>query len=154
MEWLKSGIFWVFLLSIAWAAPTPSLMVDDITFQLPKTSVPVRYDLTLTTAVETGDRVFRGFETIEIEVTQETSLITLHSRGINIETVRLFDKDGNLLNSVFTVEAEKDFLNIQSEDKSLTTGEVVKVELEFNGLLRLGTSGFYRSSYREGNTIK
>lgn len=132
----------------------PSALADEDESQLPKTSVPIRYDLILTTAVETGDLIFRGFENIEIEVTQETNTITLHSRGISVKSVRLYNKAGYLLESKFNLDAAKDFLVIESTGRPLTAQEIVKVEVEFSSLLRQGTSGFYRSSYREGNTKK
>lgn len=132
----------------------PAPFADEDPLQLPKTSLPIRYDLTISTSVETGELDFSGDEIIEIEITQETDTITLHNHGLTIESLRLLNDAGEPLNIIQSEVSEGDFLLIKSVDRVLNEGELLKVEVKFGGLLQLGTSGFYRSSYRSENVMK
>lgn len=154
MKWPKSGkfVFLLIFLSTTWAAPAPVPFADEDSFRLPTSSVPIRYDLTLTTNVHlaNGQRAFSGNVKIEIEIKENSNLITLHNRGLSIQSVKLTDDDGEEVEITFTPEAEKDFLHIQSPDHPLQAVEHYTIEIAFTGQLQTGTSGFYRSSYNPG----
>lgn len=152
MKWLKIGVFLIALLSVATSAPI--LFADVDPSRLPKTSIPLSYDLHLTTNVDTSVRAYSGVVKIAIKVTEETKVITLHNHELNIDSVRLLDSASTEIPTTHSLDAANDFLLIDSGSKSLIVDELLTVEVEFNGLLQLGTSGFYRSSYRVGNVLR
>lgn len=153
MKWLKSGIILVVFLSSSWAAPVPFADEDD-PLRLPKTSVPLSYDIILTTNVhDEGDRVFSGIVFIDIEILDETEKITLHNRGLKIDGIKLSEKDGDeIIGATYGLESDKDFMHITSLSP-LSIGRQYTIEISYNSLLDTGTNGFYRSSYRaDGDT--
>lgn len=146
MKWLKSGIFLVVLILTVNSAPAP--FADD-TLRLPKSSVPIRYDLTLTTLVHSGIEDFTGVVKINIEIKELTDVLTLHNRGLTIKSVSL----KNTLTEVdyeieYSENKEKEFVYIESLIRPLNVGEFYTIEISYEGILQRSTSGFYRSSYK------
>lgn len=148
MKWLKSGILLVVLLSTAKAAPAPLADDDENSLRLPKSSAPISYDLELTTNVHSGQRALTGFVKIEIEIKETTDFITLHNRGLTIGDVKLINSNSAELDIEISSDLEKEFLVIESLTRPLQVGELYSIEISYRGNLQLGTSGFYRSSYR------
>lgn len=153
MKWLKSGVFLLVVWTAANAAPTKD--VEWTSLRLPKTSIPYLYDLALNTAVHTGQRAFSGTVKISIAILEPTNYITLHNRQLDIDFSSITLK--NTLTDVeydVTVsnDEEREFIHIESATP-LQEMELFTLEISFAGLLQLGTSGFYRSSYRlDGET--
>lgn len=149
MEWMKSGIFLVLFSSAAWAAPVP--FADDDPLRLPRTSVPVHYDIELTTSVHSGERGFSGIVKIDIEVLENTPTLTLHNSGLTITSAKVFDSLGTELNDVDqTNEPEKSFIHLNKITGVFESGESYRIELAFTGLLATNMNGFYRSQYTVG----
>lgn len=146
MKWLKIGIFLAVLFSVAKAAPFP-IADDDDTLRLPKSSVPISYDLALTTNIHLAQGSFSGVVKIEIQVVETTSVITVHNRGLAIDSVTL-TRNGAATEVEFDQETEKEFLHIRSQALPLQVGAFYVIEIRFNGQLQQGTSGFYGSSYK------
>lgn len=152
MKWLKSGILLVAVLSTVQTAPT--LFADEDSMRLPKTSKPIHYDISLKTDVHEGLRSFEGEVLIEIEIAEDTNVITLHNRELTILEVKLLDETNNLVETLHQEEIEKEFLHIETTSKPLLSGEKYTIEISYSGLLQLGTSGFYRSSYKVDNETR
>jgi aminopeptidase N len=146
MKWLRSGILLVVLVSAVTAAPV-QFDDEDGSLRLPKSSWPLSYDLTLTTNVHVGTRGFTGKVIIAVEIREATDFITLHNRGLTINSVKLISSSENELEMDWNEDTTKEFLIIESLVTPLQAGARVTVEIEFDGYLNLGTSGFYRSSY-------
>lgn len=148
MKWLKSGVFFLVILSLSRAAPAPKAD-DDESLRLPHTSVPVSYDIALKTDVHESSRVFTGTVKIEIEIKETTDFITLHNRQLVIDhaSVKLTSSVGGELPVTVTEDAAKEFLHIESVSRTLQPGETYTLEISYSGQLQQGTSGFYRSSY-------
>lgn len=153
MKWLSSRIFLVVLITTANAAPTTRADVDDPS-RLPTSSIPISYDLTLTTNVHDGTRAFNGTVKIEIEIKEATDVITLHNSGLTVQSLKLFNSTDEEILTSLTEETDYDFIRIQSTSRSLQAGEIFTVEASFTGELSTGTSGFYRSSYSIENETR
>jgi aminopeptidase N len=153
MNWLRSGIILVVLISALIAAPV-QFDDEDGSFRLPKSSWPLSYDLTLTTNVHAGTRGFTGKVIIAVEIREATDFITLHNRGLTINSVKLISSSENELEIQTNPDVTKEFLIIESLVTPLQAGARVTVEIEFTGLLQTGTSGFYRSSYISENVTR
>lgn len=147
MKWLKSGVFLFAILSLSRAAPAP--LADEDSLRLPQTSFPLSYDIHLTTNVHSRERAFTGTVKIEIEIRETTDFITLHNRQLEIDiaSVKLTNSAGTELTVAVSGEADKEFLHIESVSQPLTPGATYTLWISYSGLLQLGTSGFYRSSY-------
>lgn len=152
MKWLKGGILFVAVLSAVLAAPTP--FADEDSFRLPQTSRPIHYDIELKTDVHSGQSAFQGKVKIDIEIVEDTNVITLHNRGLKNLDVKLFDAaSAPVALATLREDVDKDFLHIETETKNLLAGESYTIEITYDGILQVGTSGFYRSSYKvDGET--
>lgn len=152
MKWIKSGIFLAVILSLALAAPAPA--ADENSLRLPKSSFPLNYDITLTTKVHTGQRSFNGVVKIEIEISEETNVITLHNRQLQVQSVSFRDERGVEVNVVQSDDKAKEFLVITSTSRTFRPAERYTIEIKYLGQLQSGTSGFYRSSYKVGTVTR
>lgn len=152
MKWLRSGILLVVLIATVKTAPAP--FADEESLRLPKTSKPISYDLTLTTNVHNGEREFSGLVKIVIEIVEATDFITLHNRGLTIESVKLKNAAEAELDISFSEDKPKEFLIIESLTRPLDVGSRFTVEISYKGFLQGGTNGFYRSSYLVGSETR
>lgn len=140
----------VFALSV-WSAPFAE---DEESSRLPKTSIPLSYDLTLKTRVKVNQRSFSGTVKIGIEITENTNVITLHNRGLSVQSVKLIAADKTEIPQTHDFEAVKDFMHVRVDSRELLIGEKFSLEIAFSGNLQLDNTGFYRSSYRVGSNIR
>jgi hypothetical protein len=150
MKWLKLGILFVVFVSSGLAAPTPA--ADD-PLRLPKTTVPINYDLTLTTRVKSGARPFSGVVKIEILVKEATNTITLHNKQLTVQSLKLLAESGNEIPATPRLEADKDFMHVDA-GRVLAQNERLMLEIAYTGELQLDMRGFYRSSYRAGGVTR
>jgi len=115
---------------------------------LPANVRPKRYALTLEPDFDTF--TFKGTESVDIEVLEPTSSVSINSVEIAIDSCRLVLQDGTVLTPAKTdldTEAETATFVFDTE---VPTGEA-KLELEFTGELNDKLRGFYRSRYTDEN---
>ena len=113
---------------------------------LPANVKPIKYRLTL--EPDLNSFTFNGSETIDVEVLEPTSRVTLNSTEITVQSCRLTLAGGSTLSprniaydeSAETVTFEFDF--------SLPVG-AASLEIEFAGELNDRLRGFYRSYYTD-----
>lgn len=155
MRWTTGGIFAVLvLISTIRAAPLPLADEDDDPSRLPKSSKPLKYDIALTTNVHTGDRNFQGVVTIDIEIVEETNVITLHNNGLTPITTRLFDNNVDEIALSTSADPTRSFFFITTTQRTLQVGEKFTIEITYSGNLQTSMSGFYLSSYRIGSETR
>ncbi|XP_060926903.1 endoplasmic reticulum aminopeptidase 1b [Limanda limanda] len=112
--------------------------------RLPKTIFPLHYDLTIHPNLTTLD--FTGLVRIELDVLEDTSMIVLHAKQMQISHVRLLAPEGVRPLRVLEYPHFHQ-LALQSESV-LTKGRRYQVQLEFAANLSDSFHGFYKSSYR------
>ncbi len=115
---------------------------------LPTNVRPKRYTLTLEPDFDSF--AFKGEESVEIDILEPTSSITLNSIELTIESCRLVLPDGAALTPTetnFDTDAETAAFVFDSE---VPQGEA-RLELEFTGELNDKLRGFYRSRYTDEN---
>lgn len=151
MKWLKVGVVLAVFLSVAKSAPAPAPFADDESWRLPKNVVPSSYDIALTTNIHTGARAFTGTVNINLAVKEVTNTIRLHNSNLNIINLMLFYNSELVASTHLTTPADE-FLTITTTDP-LLVGDYTLV-ITFSGQLGIGTTGFYRSSYRVGTTSR
>lgn len=121
---------------------------DGVAYRLPNNTKPVYYDIKLETAIHEGNFTFTGYVDIQINVIEETDVITLHYRQLTISDVQLWDEDTmtSPAYDYFTTREDQEFLVINLSE-TLKPGETYHVVIDYVGTLRNDDAGFYRSSY-------
>lgn len=132
--------------------------IDNKDYRLPNNTMPVRYDVTLTTDVHQGEAAFKGHVKIRFTVLVNSNEITLHQRQLTIEKIDLYSfPDSPVLvqsNVPFTNVEDVEFLVIRPTEQ-VNAGQDYLVEITYNGFLRDDNMGFYRSTYKnpQGQTV-
>ncbi|KAM3610345.1 uncharacterized protein V6R79_002695 [Siganus canaliculatus] len=112
--------------------------------RLPKTIFPIHYDLTIHPNLTTLD--FTGVARIELDVKEDTSLIVLHAKELQISNVLLLAPEGARPLQVLEYPPFHQLALLS--DSVLTKGRRYEVQLEFAANLSDSFHGFYKSSYR------
>lgn len=122
-------------------------------FRLPNNTIPTHYDIRLSTSIHVADFSFQGTARISLQVLEQTSEITLHSRHMIIRSVDGFNLDGSVFepNMRFVFDSELEFMVI-STFRPLLVGEALAIQIVYEGILNTGNTGFFRSSYVEAAT--
>lgn len=123
---------------------------NGIDYRLHNSTVPIRYDIWLSTEIHKGEFDFEGRVTIEIRVIENTSNITLHYRQLTIVNVDLLSSAGSAIQSNVPTTSHDDveFLII-NPTQELIAGQNYSVVISYLGVLRDDDAGFYRSSYTD-----
>lgn len=106
--------------------------------RLPKNATPIEYDVRLRPDLE--NFTFEGKETITLSISKKTKTLTLHSKELEIETVRAGEMFGKI-----SYDQKRDTATF-SFPKYLSAGKI-KLEIFFKGILNDKMRGFYRSKY-------
>uniref|UniRef100_A0A4W6ELN7 Aminopeptidase n=1 Tax=Lates calcarifer TaxID=8187 RepID=A0A4W6ELN7_LATCA len=112
--------------------------------RLPKTISPLHYDLTIHPNLTTLD--FTGVARIELDVHEDTSIIILHAKQMQISNVLLLAPEG--IRPLHVLEYPHFHQLALLSDSVLTKGRKYEVQLEFAANLSDSYHGFYKSSYR------
>jgi puromycin-sensitive aminopeptidase len=118
------------------------LTLEDVL--LPKHTKPIRYDIHLTPDLVAC--TFTGSETIEIEVSAETSTLILHAHELTIvpETVKLSGGPSKVAIEKISYDlTARQQVSLQFDGK-IAPGNY-KLSCEFKGVLNDQLAGFYRS---------
>ena len=111
---------------------------------LPGDVRPVLYDLTLTPDLDSF--TFAGEETVDVEVLESTSSVTLNCAEIEVASCRVTAADGAELTPADTSFDEQAETVTFSFDRPLPVG-AARLHVEFSGVLNDLLRGFYRSRY-------
>lgn len=124
---------------------------DGANYRLANHTHPETYDISLNTRVDIEDFDFAGLVKIGIVVDHPTREIVLHARQLVITNAKLFRQNGIEFAEVKTLPFEYDnvpeFLTIPTDGIALNTGDRLRLEITYKGVLRFDLGGFYRSSY-------
>ena len=112
---------------------------------LPANITPIKYQLTLEPNLDRFN--FQGTETVEIEVLEPTSTITLNSIEIAIRTCGLTLSDGSVMTPYDTVLDDSDETATFKFDSTIPPGPA-QLNIKFTGGLNDKLRGFYRSRYK------
>jgi len=138
------------IISVISAAPHKPTTFDS-SYRLPKTVVPLSYELFLKSEVHLeGKTNFEGTVKIKIEIVTDTDVIILHSSGLAIEEPKIFYPNETIFNHIqsHTFDTGRDFLKIATS-VPLIKNQTYFLEINFAGNLKTTTtSGFYRSQYQ------
>lgn len=131
---------------------------DLRSYRLPNNTIPLKYDVQISTNIHRGDPEFRGTVKIEIAVIAKTNKIVLQLRQLTIVDVKLYGSKNILSNEIGIVSRQQvddlEFLEITAS-REFEIGEKPMLVITYVGQLRDDNLGFYRSSYidSEGKTV-
>jgi puromycin-sensitive aminopeptidase len=111
--------------------------------RLPSHISPISYNLTIKSDFESF--TFSGKEIIKIKIEKPTKEITLHSKDLDIETVKYIDKSGEQFAIKITYNTDKETATFYFK-KKIEKGQG-KLSIVFSGIISDGLSGFYKSRY-------
>lgn len=122
---------------------------DNKDYRLPNDTIPLSYNIFLTTDVHRGEAAFSGKVRITLQAVEATSEITLHYRQITIEKIDLFHAVPDLIEENIQPKfvADVEFLKIPLK-APLTIGASYNLDISYTGSLRDDNMGFYKSSYK------
>ncbi|KAH6930394.1 hypothetical protein HPB50_013179 [Hyalomma asiaticum] len=124
--------------------------------RLPRSLVPVHYDVELTPTLE-GNFTFNGSVAILVLCASETWNVTLHIKDLNVSDVSVSESDAaggsRLEHDRHDEDKRLQFLVIKLK-RPLTAGSNYTVRMNFIGLLNDDLAGFYRSSYVDASGHK
>ncbi|XP_040898732.1 endoplasmic reticulum aminopeptidase 1b isoform X1 [Toxotes jaculatrix] len=112
--------------------------------RLPKTISPLHYDLTIHPNLTTFE--FTGVVRIELDVHEDTNVVILHAKHMQISNVLLLAPEG--ARRLQVLEYPHFHQLALMSDSVLTKGRKYEVQLEFAANLSDSYHGFYKSSYR------
>ncbi|MBM10819.1 MAG: aminopeptidase [Chloroflexi bacterium] len=117
---------------------------------LPETTLPSKYRITLQPNLD--DFTFKGEQSIDLKVLEETSTIVLNAMELEIASATLHANGTTLTTKSVSMDSE-------SQTATLDFGETIqpgdgRLEMSFTGILNDKLLGFYRSEYtsQEGET--
>lgn len=111
---------------------------------LPNNVSPISYKLRI--HPDLLSFTFSGNEIIKIKINKETNKITLHSKDIDIETVKYINKKKEEYASKITYNLEKETATFHFKNKiKKGTGEL---SIIFSGIITDNLRGFYKSKYQ------
>lgn len=118
-----------------------------VNYRLPNDTKPETYDLSLRTRIGEGEFDYDGLMTIIVLIVNATRELTIHSKGLRIETIRLSNVNGTGTIALFPprIYNETDFLTIPTKSSVLLPGSRYRLDIGFSGVLHKERSGFYRA---------
>ncbi len=111
--------------------------------RLEKYISPIKYDITLRPDLE--NFTFEGFESIEVDISKSTNLVTLHSKELSIETAEVKINKEKVFSKKITYDEKKELVIFNFPVK-IPIGKH-KINIVFKGILNDKMRGFYKSSY-------
>ncbi|MGI8517561.1 MAG: hypothetical protein ACR2ME_04365, partial [Acidimicrobiia bacterium] len=112
--------------------------------RLPRSIVPVRYDLALTPDLENA--VFSGEETILVDIVEATDEFVLNAHEIEIQDATLA-RGSEEISAEVEIDTEKQRARLRFP-RSLEPGQA-ELKLTFTGVLNDQLVGFYKSTFTD-----
>ncbi|XP_053666230.1 aminopeptidase N-like [Anopheles marshallii] len=133
----------------------PAQPVDE-RYRLPKTSVPIHYELHLRTEIHSNVRTFDGSVSIQLQVLEATNLLVLHNRGLAIASAQVSSLPNGVAGAPTLIGAAEYSTDTTFEHITFTSPAILQpgfylLEVTFEGRLATNDDGFYVSSYVADN---
>lgn len=126
---------------------------DQMNHRLPNNTTPIAYDIYISTRIDEGIFDFNGSVEIEVDVLEESTNITLHQRGLSINSVKLTNENGSVIPALPPhYDPSTEFLTIFTINVKLYPNSTVYLTFNYNGTLNENLDG---SSYEnpEGKRV-
>lgn len=133
-----------------------SKLDEPLSYRLPTDSIPISYDISLSTKIHEGNFDFTGEVRIHVKIVEATDTITLHYKQIEIDKINIWNKEGTTVlipEANFRYLASHDFLYINLTQIYDPDTECV-LEILYHGKLRDDGAGFYWGTYAHSDEIR
>jgi aminopeptidase N len=126
----------------------------DVNFRLPNNTIPLHYNIKITTDDFRRGSRFQGLTRITIRATEPSATITLHSVETTFYRIDLFNAEGEMIdaNLYFKTDTSLDFLIIPLR-QPLVPGQEVILQIKHSSQLQ-EDSGFYSTAYLDRDTLR
>uniref|UniRef100_T1PH43 Aminopeptidase n=1 Tax=Musca domestica TaxID=7370 RepID=T1PH43_MUSDO len=125
---------------------------DDLNYRLPNNTLPIHYDVELTTNVHDGTKKFTGKVQIDVTIVEATTTLVLHKRQLNILSAKIESATSASEDLTISYEEEREFLTLtRKTNVNFEKDTEWKVTLEYEGELRTDNGGFYLSTYTDAD---
>jgi len=111
--------------------------------QLPRHIIPTHYELTLQSDILSSS--FSGQEIIKIKIDKEVKSITLHSKDIDIKTVKYINKEDERFATKIEYDIKNETATFYFKNKILKGNG--SLSIIFYGIINDSLRGFYKSRY-------
>lgn len=139
------------------AAEKEARLPEVVDLFLPKSIIPLQYDLKFIPFLDVTNFTFNGVAKIRIKVLESCKNITFHARALRIDkdtlNVRLA-LDQSVVEVVTQIIDEPRQFYILELDEELKVNEIYEINIKFKGMLNDDLEGFYRSKYEVGNETR
>lgn len=129
---------------------------DGISYRLPNDTIPLTYNVWLSTDIHRGEFAFDGQVMIRFEVVQPTTEVTIQFRMMTIQHINLFNANNVMIeqNVNWFQNHAVEFLVIRP-NTPLVVGLQYSVHVTYNATIRDNGLGIYRASYvnPQGETV-
>ncbi|HEV2370101.1 MAG TPA: M1 family metallopeptidase, partial [Acidimicrobiales bacterium] len=122
-------------------------MPDPVPYRLPRTVVPVRYDLTLTP--DLVDARFAGEARIQVQVTETVTEVVLNAVELDLLSASLVNEAGDIVDGTVSYDEAEERATI-ALDAPAEAGRW-ELDVTFTGILNDKLHGFYRSTFRDAD---
>ncbi|KAF2033830.1 hypothetical protein EK21DRAFT_108620 [Setomelanomma holmii] len=131
------------------AEPHGSATIAAAREVLPTNVKPIHYDLTLEPNFE--DFTYEGKVTIDLDVDEDTTSISLNTNEVTIHSTKVTTGDQTISDSpTVSHDADSETTKVSFE-KTISKGSKAKLTMTFSGILNDKMAGFYRSSFKAAN---
>jgi aminopeptidase N len=113
--------------------------------KLPKTVVPISYDIQLKTNVE--KHTFTGTETVTLDVRKPAKTITLNANAIAIGSAKLLGSNGQVERATVAIDAHQQIATLTFQ-KEVPPG-THQLSLDFSGTINEAGQGLFYTTYQE-----
>ncbi|CAG9799845.1 unnamed protein product [Chironomus riparius] len=122
---------------------------ETTSYRLPNNTIPIDYEITLTTNIHRNLSEFSGTVKIHVKLMENSSSITLHSRQLEIERIDIYQPGmpfPTITDAIFEEIKSNEFLVVKLP-KIYETGTEFVLAISYLGKLREDSTGFYRGDY-------
>lgn len=124
----------------------------DDNYRLPNHTIPLHYDIEVTTRVDESIREFTGVVTIDLMVLEETNYVILNARQLNFTSVTIQSGTAAPEELNIAYEDRREFLTVSRRVTTPFPKDTTwKLTISYNGLLRGDNAGFYMTTYTDVN---
>lgn len=125
---------------------------EGLSFRLPNNSIPIHYNVFLSTDIHIPNFNFNGSVAITFRTLMPSTNITINFKQISIYEVHLYNENSQIIESF--VNFELDYvteLMVIRPQFELPGNQQFIIRIEYSGVMRTDSYGYYQGSYIDEN---
>lgn len=130
-----------------------SIQKDDSVYRLPRTIQPISYILQICPFLE-GDFPFKGEVSIKVFSKEYTNIVKLHSYKLKIVEAHVRTGTEEWSPIEHSLDTKNQLLILNLKSYFFQSNNLYDLRISFEGQLNNDMLGFYRSSYKVGDSVE